>query len=227
MDQSQYPGQSDVSGKTAYLPANYAYAQTSSPKVNVPVNTPYKGAFYRERLVKDQQVVNMYLMALEPVGISSEVTSMERKDIDNSSLAKFKKMIRAQFGLDDLPISNRPARQDFTPRFSAVNLIKDAKLIEDIASQKIWQITAADGRDYTVDINVADDEHTAREVLVERLSKISNPDIIRNDPPVAGDISFTVAGQSVLFVRNNIAVTVFFGPQSKPLATAIDQQIMT
>ena len=227
VDQSQYPGQSDVSGKTAYLPANYAYAQTSSPKVNVPVNTPYKGAFYRERLVKDQQVVNMYLMALEPVGISSEVTSMERKDIDNSSLAKFKKMIRAQFGLDDLPISNRPARQDFTPRFSAVNLIKDAKLIEDIASQKIWQITAADGRDYTVDINVADDEHTAREVLVERLSKISNPDIIRNDPPVAGDISFTVAGQSVLFVRNNIAVTVFFGPQSKPLATAIDQQIMT
>ncbi len=86
---------------------------------------------------------------------------------------------------------------------------------------------SADGRDYTVDINVADDEHTAREVLVERLSKISNPNIIRNDPPVAGDISFTVAGQSVLFVRNNIAVTVFFGPQSKPLATAIDQQIMT
>lgn len=227
VDQSQYPGQSDVTGKIAYLPVNYAYAETSRPTVNVPVNTPYNGAFYRERLVKDQQVVNMYLMAPEPAGISSEVISMARKSVDNSSLTEYKKMIRTQFGLDDLPISNRPARQGFTPQFSTIDSIQDAKLVEDIGSQKIWQITAADGRDYTADINVADDEQTAQEVLAERLSKISNPDIARNKPPLAGNISFVIAGQSIIFVRDNIVVTVFFGPLSESLAIAIDQQIMT
>lgn len=226
IDHSLYPGQDDVTGKIPYLPVNYAYAETSRPYVNVPVATPYSGEYYRERLVKNQETVNMYLMSLEPVGISSEVTIMEPRNIANSSLAEFKKLLRAQFELDTLPQSDRPACQDFIPHFSAIGSVKYARLAEDIGPQKIWQVTAVDDREYTVDIHVADDEQAAMEVLVERLSKIMNPAIVKNQPPVVGKISFITGGQGVLFVRHNIAVNVFFGPQSLPLATAIDQQII-
>lgn len=226
IDHSPYPGQSDVTGKIPYLPVNYAYAETGSPKVNVPVTSPYNGEYYRERLVKDQETVNLYLMALEPAGISSEVTIMEGRNTVPSSLDEFKKRIRAQFGLDPFPISPRVARQDFEPDFSALSSVRNARLAEDIGPQKIWQISAADGREYTVDIHVAANQQGAGEVLVERLSKIMNPHIERNQPPVAGEISFIIAGQGVLFVRGNTVVHIFFGPQSLPLATELDRQMV-
>ncbi len=231
IDTGDYPGKSYTSViKKEQLPTNYAFTETSTPYVDVPVSVPYKKSFYRERLVKTGEYCNIGLIASAPVGITVNITKNSKEEIPmeyfskDSSIVKYKQELCERFHLDIPAFEEKYNNRSITyiPDFSKIDGIHSTILEEDMGLEKIWQAAAEDGQKVTVGIYNTNNVKDALEGMLEILSKISNPDMKRTDN--VGDISFDLANSGTLFVRNTIVVYVYDGNHFG-IAHSIDKQI--
>jgi hypothetical protein len=189
--------------KVNAVSCGYLFAETIDDEVDVPVDKPYSGGFYRERLVANGAACWILSDVIVVDGISP--TLAWQNGFTAMNYEYFQPMME-KYGLSENPLHRSAAKEsvdglEFEKRLA---VFKDSLPLENYGRSRIYQIQW-NGKPYRVEITFALDENEAFSIVMNMLLSITHPAMKREG---TDGLSFTIEGELLLRVKNNVVVKV-------------------
>ncbi len=221
VDGGPYPGSDDVSKKVPLLPLGLPAQETGDPIVHVPVDQPYAGQFYRERLTADGEVCRLTGPITTVVGFCADATPAPESA---SPMPPAVRAIWERFALDALPETAAAPLE----RWDAAPLA-GATLNESAPNYGDWTVEAGDHGPVWVERRFcATAEETAR-CMAEVLFNVAHPNVRPGEAEGVslGERCFLLGTGGVLFCRRGNVFTVSAESMDAALsaAKALDESV--